>query len=292
MKSKIFLVASIFIFSVLNLFAQDSTKEKSTWDWEFDEFDEWNNNWEKQPTISLQYGFSGLSLHNISTELNNPSLAEIQLGHTKSKSVTDADYLLRYYYHYLFISLISTDLTNQDTDDKKIDSKTWRFGFARSGGYGYKAGNAAIIPYYTYSLDWSRVNFKMAEVDSADQRLMKRFDESFRFGTSNEGGIRMVVATLISFEASYQRSIVFERHLFWKWASSAIIEIASQGLLDTFIKEILDSSPAAGPIVYFILKNALGYGLYELRQTKMNWPFAGAAPLAFDSFRFGITFTF
>ncbi|MCK7529451.1 MAG: hypothetical protein MZV64_73820 [Ignavibacteriales bacterium] len=34
--------------------------------------------------------------------------------------------------------------------------------------------------------------------------------------------------------------------------------------LDVFIKEVFKSSPSAGPIVFFILKSALGYGLYEL----------------------------
>jgi len=79
--------------------------------------------------------------------------------------------------------------------------------------------------------------------------------------------------------------------LFWKWAGSAVIEEVANGLLDVFIKEIFRSSPAAGPIVNFLLKNGLSYGIYELRQEKMNWPFSSAPPLAFDSFRFGITFT-
>jgi hypothetical protein len=63
-------------------------------------------------------------------------------------------------------------------------------------------------------------------------------------------------------------------------------------LLDTFINEVFKSSPAAGPIVNFVLKNALAYGIYELRQEKMNWPFSSEAPLAFDQFKVGVTFIF
>jgi hypothetical protein len=121
---------------------------------------------------------------------------------------------------------------------------------------------------------------------------MDRFEDGVRFGSSNDGGIRIVATSLISLDANYQRSIVFERHLFWKWAGSAIIEAAANGLLDVFIKEIFKSSPPAGPIVNFLLKNALAYGIYELRQEKMNWPFPSTQPLSFDSFRFGATFTF
>jgi hypothetical protein len=93
-------------------------------------------------------------------------------------------------------------------------------------------------------------------------------------------------------DAGYERSIVFQRHLFWKWAGSGLIEAAAQGLLDGFIYKIFKSSPAAGPIVNFLLKNALAYGIYELRQEKMNWPFNSEAPIAFDQFKFGVSVVF
>ena len=93
-------------------------------------------------------------------------------------------------------------------------------------------------------------------------------------------------------DAGYERSIVFERHLFWKWAGSALIEAAAQGLLDEFINKIFKSSPAAGPVVNFLLKNALAYGIYELRQDEMNWPFPSSPPLAYDQFKVGMTFVF
>jgi hypothetical protein len=54
----------------------------------------------------------------------------------------------------------------------------------------------------------------------------------------------------------------------------------------------MDSSPYAGPVVGFILKSALSYGIYELRQEKMNWPFSSAAPLSYDQVKFGMTFNF
>ncbi len=56
--------------------------------------------------------------------------------------------------------------------------------------------------------------------------------------------------------------------------------------------EVFESSPAAGPIVNFLLKNALAYGFYELRQEKMNWPFNSEAPIAYDQFKFGVTVVF
>ena len=294
MRLKIFLTVMLTLFWGTNILAQDSTKSKVHWGWEwdFDEFNEWIQSTEKLPTISLQYGFSNINHKDVSSEFIDPGLVELKLGYTARATSKYANYLSKYISQYLYISFISQDLSNQTTDTGKINSKTWRFGFSRSSGYGYKLGDAAVVPYFNSSLDWSRVNFINPEVNPDDLYRLNRFDKSFRFGTSNEGGIRIDATPLISIEAGYQRSIVFERHLFWKWAGSAIIELASQGLLDAFIREIFESSPAAGPVVYFLLKNALSYGLYELRQDKMNWPFSGAAPLSFDSFKFGATFTF
>jgi hypothetical protein len=125
-----------------------------------------------------------------------------------------------------------------------------------------------------------------------NERIKQLYDESFRFGSSYETGVRVQATSLIALEGGYERSIVFERHLFWKWAGSGIIELAANGLLDVFIKEVFKSSPSAGPIVFFVLKSALGYGLYELRQDKMNWPFPSAPPIAMDNIKFGVTLTF
>ena len=112
---------------------------------------------------------------------------------------------------------------------------------AWSSGYGYKLGeSSAIIPYYSYTLNWSNINFGYPDTlpdTSKDIQTLNLYDESIRFGTSSEGGVRVKIINNLMLDAGYERSIVFERHLFWKWAGSAIIEVAAQGLLDGFIKE-------------------------------------------------------
>jgi hypothetical protein len=118
------------------------------------------------------------------------------------------------------------------------------------------------------------------------------YNKTFRFGNSFQGGLQFKFTDNLGIDASYERSIVYSRHLFWKWGGSELIEVIGQGLIDKFVEEILDSTPAAVPVVNFVLKNALSYGLYELRQDKMNWPFETAPPLAFDTFKVGFTFVF
>jgi len=287
--------ALIIIVSPLNLIAQDTTeteKKKWEWSWEFDELEEWVHFGKKMPSISFLYGLTNIEHKNISDSFADANLLELNLGHTTRRTSRYADNILKYSYRYLYLGYISSDLAGGSVNENQLNSKTWRFGFGRSSGYVYKMGTAAIIPFYTYSFDWTKIDFTNAATNEEDQHRIDRFEGALRFGSSNEGGLRIAATSLITVEASYERSIVFERHLFWKWAGSAIIEAAAQGLIDIFIKEIFYSSPEAGPIVYFVLKSALGYGIYELRQEKMNWPFSIAPPLSFDNIKFGVTFTF
>jgi len=296
MKTKILFITALLsslLFSGVSLFAQDSTKteeEDWEWSWEVDEFEQWIHF--KMPTISLLYGITDVSNENISDSLADANLLELQLGYTTRRINNYADNILNYKFKYLFFSYISSDLSGGSENSNGLNSKNWRFGFAGSKGYGYKLGEAAIILYSSNSYDWTKVEFTDTATNETDQITMDRFEDGIRFGTSNDGGIKIVATSLISLDVNYQRSIVFERHLFWKWAGSFIIEAAANGLLDVFIKEVFKSSPQAGPIINFLLKNALAYGISELRQSDMNWPFTTTPPLAFDTFRFGVNFTF
>lgn len=269
----------------------DSSETKKWWqkdDWGDFEFDFFKS---KSPTVSVTYGFSSINLHNLSGSFAEPNVPEIKLGYTSERTGIDAEGILKYKFNYLFLSSIRTDIQGTPAADE-IESSLWRFGFGWANGYGYKLGSAAIIPYTSSSLAWSRLDVKNMPANEQDREKLLRYNDSFRFGSGSEAGLRFKVIRNVTLEAAYERSVIFERHLFWKWAGSALIEGAGHWALDSFVDKIMESSPYAAPIVGFILKGALSYGVYELRQEKMNWPFSSAAPLAYDQFKFGITFTF
>jgi len=303
LKLNLLIVLSLILFSISSFAQDDSTKTQKDWEWHWNEWDDWND-WnedfevsETHPAISLQYGLANLSRNDLQSTFVDPNLLELKLGYIRDKKAWGTDYIIKHSYKFLYLSNESNKLSGKEAAGTEIESNMWRFGFGRSSGYGYKLGeNAAIIPYYTYTLNWSNIDFKYPSIQtiSADPDIDKLnfYDESFRFGTSSEGGVRIKVIDNLMLDAGYERSIVFQRHLFWKWAGSALIEAAAQGLLDDFIKEVFESSPVAGPIVNFLLKNGLAYGFYELRQDKMNWPFSSEAPISYDQFKFGVTVVF
>lgn len=272
---------------------QDSTLAENEFSNTDDWFDfEWDNNgfqFRGSPTIALSYGSSNVQHRDLNKTFTNLNFIELKLGYTNIRPSTYSEKILGYKFNNAFLS---NHFGKNENSNAKIAVDMWRFGFGWAKGYGYDLGESAIIPYHSTSMSWSRVKFKNAIADSNDANIAERFNESFRFGSAAGAGIRVQIVPLISLDVAYERSIIFERHLFWKWAGNGIIEAASQGILDHFIKKIGKSSPMALPIVNFVLKSALSYGIYELRQEKMNWPFNSAAPLSFDQWKVGVTLNF
>jgi hypothetical protein len=284
----------LMIISPLYTNAQDSTKtDDEDWAWEWDYVDDWTDWWQKSPTISLNYGFSNISREDVDSSFANNSLIELKLGYTTRKDSRYADFIEKFNYNYAFLNYNSTSLAGGTDNYSEIETKNWQFGLGWSSGYGYKVGtDAAITPYYSSTLSFTEIDYQNDSLNTNDEDIMDRYYGTFRFGSSSEFGVRGQVTKLLIVEAGYETAAVFEGWLFWKWAGSAVIELAANGVLDVFIKEVFKSSPAAGPIVFFVLKGALGYGLYELRKGEMNWPFPSAPPIAMDNLKFGMTFTF
>lgn len=297
MENKKLFIFSILIFSSLTLlYAQDSTKEDSWgkhFNWKHHNLCFWRNEFKGNPTISIDYGFSDLNQNGLNGNFTKPNLLEARLGYTKLKLSEHSNDLINYNFHYLLVSDISTKLSGNSTGGNSYNTDLWRAGFGWASGYGYKINDSFnIIPYYDYAVDWSQLNMNSTLTDMNDKRITDLYNNSIRFGTSTEAGIKINLTPNIQIGAGYERSIIFPRHIFWKWAGSVVIEAAGQGAVNNFVEHIMDVSPLSVPIVNFVLKNAVSYAMYELRKDKMNWPFDSAAPLTYDQFRAGITIIF
>jgi len=314
MDKKLFYI--LFLLSVFSLAisAQETPKDTSAtegdtvitntgndWDEVEHNWDDNSKSWEKDyknwegnfftlsndPTLSFNYGISKASIKNLKNTFAKPNLAEIRVGFSEIRGIQD--FLVRYKYEYLELTNISTQLNNKTTTDLKSD--LWRISAGWSKGYGYKIGDITISLYNTTALNWSRLNMFTQASNKSDSSYINYFDKSVRFGTSAEGGMAIRIIPQLSLTAGYEKSAIFPRHMFWKWAGSAILESIVGSSIDKFVQKIIESSPAAGPIVSFVLKSGIEYGLYELRKEKMNWPFKSAAPLSYDQFKFGLSFS-
>ena len=303
MNKKLLLLFLLSLSFIIPAYCQDIDSSNTDTDWE--NWDKNNDNkWDNigshmfdfklkgAPTIELNYGSSKMNLKSIGNKFAKPGMLELRLGYTTDKSYEGSDYVLKYKFDYFEVSNFTADLSgNRKSPD--LITNSWRFGFGWASGYGYDLGSGfSVIPYHQSSLEWTSVNMLSTPSNPANIYTTDLFNKTFRFGNSFQGGIQFKFTDNLGIDASYERSIIYSRHLFWKWGISELIEVVGQSLVDKFVDEILDSSPSAAPVVNFLLKNALSYGIYELKQDKMNWPFETAAPLAFNQFKIGVNFVF
>lgn len=302
MIKKIFgLCILLFLFSASITFSQDHfiiqpntslnvlTMRPGNWNWDWDW--QWNN--QSRPMIELNYG-SGTPKHSkFGSNLSKVGLAELKLGFSSVDYYFDPS-ILEFHERFFYASNISTDLKTKNNDPQLLDSDLWRFGFGWRSGYGYETGPIAFIPYIQYSISWSKLNMQEFPDSSltGDIEILNKYNDSFRFGVSSEGGVRLEVARFIALNAAYETNTIFPRHLFWKHAGSLALEVIGLSTIDSFVEEILESSPAAGPILNFVLKAGYMYAFYHLKKDKMNWPFDSEAPLTYETFKIGTTFVF
>jgi len=293
---KLFATILICLLFIGAAFAQeeDSTGTNNIhhrWSHWKNDFNFFHEGFHGRPTLSLLYGFSNMNLEGAQRSYADPNLIELKIGYTSKRSTWDDDNIFNYSNRYLQLSYFSTELANTP-NNPDVQSKMWRLGFGKASGYGYDFGSFNLVPYHAAGLTWSSVEMlpdKVVTFTALPPSGLEDYNQTIRFGTSAEGGVMFTFADHYTIEVGYERSVIFRRHLFAKWAMSAIIEDATQSLLDGFIDEVLDHSPKAVPVVNFLLKNALSYGIYELRQSKMNWPFNTEPPLSYDQFKFGVT---
>ena len=243
------------------------------------------------PTISLSYGFTKTRLKDLKLSIADPGLAEIKLGFSSKEPEYGPENIFKYDYIYFSVTNMSTDLRGE-SNSNEIETDLWRLGLGKEDGYVYGLGKSSITLYNASGFGWSELKLKDEEIHPSDSALLSLWDDSFRFGIRREGGAKIQFMPLLSFDAGYERAIVFSRFVFWEALLSMALEDGIHLLLDKFIEEIGESSPYALPVVNFFLKNGLSYAVYELRKDKMNWPFDSAPPLRNDSFKFGLTFAF
>ena len=278
--------SSLLIISLCVQAALAQTKSDSTWFFETPKFE-----FPDKPTVGLSYGFTRHSLNGLNESFARPRLTEVKLGFSESKMVDKIARILKRDFHYAALSIVSTDIGGRSAAGE-INSKLIRIGLAWDKGYGYELGSSSINSYHVFGLHWSALTVEGGGLSTADSVLLSPFDGTIRFGTKTEGGIRFVIVPMVSVDVGYERAIIMPKHLFLKWAASTILEGISYGMLDRFIDRIMDSSPQVVPVAHLVLKNALSYGLYELRRNRMNWPFDSDPPIVSDSYKVGLTFVF
>jgi opacity protein-like surface antigen len=269
-----------------NNYVEDEWME---WNWDEDwdmDFNVWNS--DDNPTITVMYGQGGFK----QDYLSDMPFGELRLGYGGTTVHRRRDYLTNYDASYLTYSIHSATF-GEKKDAALAESKLTRFGMGWDKGYGYNLGGKASLNLYnTFGIGWSKLELVDSVTGPVNYNYLSDYRDAFRFGIRGEAGISLSPIPNLSFNAGYERAIVYPRVLFWKTAGSLLAESVAGWAVEEFVDRILYNSPAVAPVMNFILRSALIYGAYELRRDESNFPFNGVEPVAHDTFKFGISFIF
>jgi len=287
----LFFLCILFFFNSFNLFSQQDYHRryslKQVADFGFGSSYSGNKNF-----IEISYGIGDLIHKNLNTTFHKLSLNEIKLGRRFMKPL--AKYrLIKFSDNYLFSSFVD-DFQRGEDNTSKVSYEMWRFGLGYRKGYGYNFGTFAIFPFYQTGLVWSKVNLSLPDSSNSfipqnEFKILDLYEDQIKFGSTNIGGINFKISSFLGVGASYETSVIFPYHKFWKQLGSSLIEILSQTGLD-FLTEgvIVKAVPQVTPILYFIIKNGLSYYLFTQKKDEMNWPFDTVEPLTIESFKFSV----
>jgi len=250
------------------------------------------------PSIEVGYGIADPSLEELGPKFARTGVVELNLGFVSLRRAKGG--IKDFECGGVLLARLGSDLGGSAGGDE-LDSEFWRIGLRWNTGYAYPVRGSHVVLFHGTGMNITRFdapglgdNADESELldEAVDQHLLGYFDEEFTFGTSTRGGLLLQFGPIVGLEAGYERAVAFRRLLLWKWAGSEVLEHVALGLVDEFVKKILDRRPAAAPIVNFLLKNGLSYAAYELRRDDMNYPFDTAPPLFTDSYKVGLRFTF
>jgi hypothetical protein len=263
---------------------------------EWHEHDQWNwFKFHRNPTLGLAYGWVNNSLDGAAKPLFSSRLAELHFGGLRQNELDESESIVEHRNDYLFAGVATKDLGSR-LNSGEIAFTAWRLGMVWEKGYGYKLTGAlegpSISLLTTQGVQWTNVALKSGITSGADSTLLGMYEGGIRFGTRSGAVVRFHMLPLLTLDAGYERSVVYRRHKFWEWLGGVVVAGGGDWLLDRFVDRILRSTPEGAPVVNFVLKSALSYGVYELRKKNGNWPFESEAPMSSETFMVGVTMVF
>jgi hypothetical protein len=255
--------------------------------WEFQSL--WSG--PRQPIMDLAYGPGTVKHRLFAGVLADAPGAEVKLGYRRNRP--EVANVVRLDDRFVIFNYAASDLFGKSTAPTDVRSTLLRFGFGSRHGYGYDFKSTYLFPYSQTSFLWTKLDTKRpADAAAADAAILDRYEGTFRFGATAEGGLAFGLADIAALRVGYEVSALYPRHVFWPALGSAIVAGVGMGAISHFGKDIVEASPAVGPVLYAVLRNAVALGYYLLIRDNQYWPFASETPLTTEALKVGVTLTF
>jgi hypothetical protein len=195
---------------------------------------------------------------------------------------------------------INIDVNNlgfENAIDRAEDISTLiSFGFIDLEGSGYKFSEHSGINFLTgNNYRWTSFAGWVNNTDipaMSEPGKITDFEGGIRFGNIYQSEIQFNVYNGATILIKGSQNVIFPRTLFWKWAGSELVAGVAGLLVNQFTKEIKNYNPYSYPIIDFVLKTALNYGITSLQKNNMNFPFNSAKPLVINNISLGLQIEF
>jgi len=254
----------------------------------------------KKPYLDVYYGNAQLSRQGMSGEISNTDIYGIAIGVKKEKEHKESDEVIIQDKNGISLTLGSAqDLQQSDslyqgvplTNTNALDF--WSLGFINGMGYGYKWGSSTLMLTVEDNTSWTSINPRTYSLmqGPADWQNIMDFDGTMRLRSSMTSSLEFRVSNTVSLTGGYTWNQVMPRHLFWYWMGSEIIEGLAGNAVDRLIENFTEMSPKSQPVMHFVLKSAVLYGMKEMRRKYMNWPFETVSPLNITYWNIGVGLT-
>ena len=254
----------------------------------------------KKPYLDVYYGNAQLSRQGMSGEISNTDIYGIAIGVKKEKEHKESDEVIIQDKNGISLTLGSAqDLQQSDslyqgvslTNTNALDF--WSLGFINGMGYGYKWGSSTLMLTVEDNTSWTSINPRTYSLmqGPADWQNIMDFDGTMRLSSSMTSSLEFRVSNTVSLTGGYTWNQVMPRHLFWYWMGSEIIEGLAGNAVDRLIENFTEMSPKSQPVMHFVLKSAVLYGMKEMRRKYMNWPFETASPMNITYWNIGVGLT-
>lgn len=244
--------------------------------------------------LELTYGQGNPKQSNFTSNFAPVGNWELKLGRSEIDKFSETNTSLNEW--YVFFSYLNSNSAITTVEENEVSTEFYKFGLGKTEGYGYYWPRLSFIPFVSQSWLWAKLNdfgftqnSTQSDLPPNDKEIMNRYSNAFRFSDRTLYGFKSDILSSVQLTANYETSIIYPRHLFFKWAVSSIIVEAGYLGIGYLLGKFIDDYPVVGPIINILVRSGYLYSYYLLRKNNMNWPFKTETPLRYEGFNFGVS---
>ena len=244
-----------------------------------------------RPFIEAYPGYGLMNHQGVSVDLPSMGVVGGKLGFREMRPIKR--WGTRVKEHFVIGAYGSSSAPGGTEGAAGMTGSYWRIGTGERIGYGWTFGRQPLVPYHQFTFNYMEPSLAVpAAITGKDSMTLARAVDGGRFAMTTEGGVTAELFETIGVSAGYEMSVLYTRVVFPQWFASYLIGASAVGIISAFGEEIIEVSPVFGPILYFVLRNGVAYGLFYAWRDQMHWPFNSETPLVLDTFKLDVSIRF